>query len=159
MTSKYYIEKLELEKHPEGGWYREVYRAVGEVHLENMLTRNYSTAIYYLLEGSDFSGFHRIKSDEIWHFYDGFPINIYVLDEQKGLQILKLGLVEGALPQQIVSAGAWFAAEIDNKKAFALVGCTVAPGFDFKDFEMASQDTLLQHYPMHEPLIRSLTRY
>ncbi len=159
-TAKYWIEKLELLPHPESGYYKEVYRSTEEVvaellPLQRTGIRSINTAIYYLLEKEIFSAFHRIKSDEIWHFYDGKSIVIYVIDKKGKLEEL---LLDKNNPMQIVPKNTWFAAELKDKNSFALVGCTVAPGFDFEDFEMGERSRLLSEYPDHEILIERLTK-
>jgi uncharacterized protein len=150
-----YINKLKLIDHPEGGFYREVYRSEMVLKNVNGQERNISTSIYYLLSDGAFSAFHRIKSDESWHYYDGEGfLEILVLDDGK-LEILRLGLdiSTGERPQQMVPAGKWFAARLNNPDGFVLAGCTVAPGFDFQDFEMARKQDLLRAYPEHKELI------
>lgn len=160
-----FVEKLGLQPHPEGGWYKETYRSNGLMpgeHLPAGFTgpRCFSTAIYFLLEGQQFSAFHRIKSDELWHFYYGDPINIYNITENGTLEEIKLGnnVDNGEVFQAVVPAGRWFASQPANPNSFALVGCTVAPGFDFADFEMAKRADLLQEFPQHSDLIMRLTR-
>ena len=160
MKSKYWIKKLKLKRHPEGGYFRETYRSSeGTEHaaLPDRFTgsRPFSTAIYYLLELNDFSCFHRIKSDELWHHYDGCNIVIHVLSPKDGYKRLLVGKTN---PQCVVKAGDWFAAAITDKKSFALAGCTVSPGFDFADFEMGRLNKLLRAFPKQAKLIKKLTR-
>ncbi|MEI6084245.1 MAG: cupin domain-containing protein [Verrucomicrobiota bacterium] len=138
-TASYWIEKLRLVKHPEGGYYRETYRALLDV----------STAIYFLLPAGEVSLLHRIKSDEVWHFYAGSPLTIQVLGEAA----IELS---AAMPQAVVPGGRWFGATVAGE--FALAGCTVAPGFDFQDFEMGDRTTLLRQFPQHRQLIERLTK-
>jgi predicted cupin superfamily sugar epimerase len=161
----FWIEKLGLEKHPEGGFFRETYRSQGIIP-EHALSgapegaRCFSTAIYYLLSGHGFSAFHRIRSDELWHFYTGSQLKIHVINLQGEYQLLKLGgnPEEGESFQAIVEAGCWFGAELSDPRTFALVGCTVAPGFDYRDFEMADRGDLLERFPRHSSIIIKLTR-
>ena len=137
--ANYWIDVLDLEKHPEGGYYKETYRSDEKVNLNEFDgERNLSTAIFFLLEEGNFSAFHRIKSDEMWHFYDGSPLVIHMIDEKGNYSSQKLGknMEQGELLQFVVPAGVWFASEV-LEGAFSLVGCTVSPGFDFNDFEMA----------------------
>jgi len=147
-------------RHPEGGYFRETYRSTEKIE-KNALprrftgSRSFATAIYYLLEGKDFSGFHRIKSDELWHHYDGCSIVIHVLSPKGGYKRLTVGK---SSPQCIVKAGDWFAAELSDKKSFALTGCTVSPGFDFEDFELGGRNDLIRKFPRHTKLIEKLTR-
>lgn len=159
--AKYYIHKLELQKHPEGGWFKEIYRSQ-EIIEQGIFNkrfsgdRNISTSIYFLLEKGQFSAFHRIKSDEIWHFYDGGMTKIYSISPKGELTIHKLGLniENGELPQIIIPGGEYFAAEPSTD--FTLVGCTVAPGFDFEDFEMPSKQELVALFPKQVEIIEEL---
>ncbi len=150
------VARLELLPHPEGGYFRESYRAAGEIP---GLGRSHSTAIYYLIEGGDRSKLHRIKSDEIWHFYFGDPIVIAEIDGAGSVTETVLGqdLSEGQLPQHVVPAGRWFGAFLPKGEGYALVGCTVAPGFDFADFEMGKKDELFALYPKARELIDRLS--
>lgn len=164
-SAKYWIEKLQLQKHPEGGWFKEIYRS-DEVILADALptgfsgSRSISTSIYYLLEGEDFSAFHRIKSDEIWHFYTGTSaIGIISVEEGKiKKQLLGDHPHENRCFQIVVPKNTWFAARLVNKQGFALAGCTVSPGFHFDDFEMANQE-LIEQFPELEKEIVGLIRY
>lgn len=119
-----------------------------------------ATAIYFLLRGSQCSAFHRLKSDEIWHFYIGSPISIFVIGKDGRLMTAKLGLnaEENERPQFIIRAGSWFAATLDKEKSYALIGCTVAPGFDFADFEMGNRIKLCRQFPEHSILINKLSK-
>jgi uncharacterized protein len=165
MTARYYIDHLQLKPHPEGGFYRETYRSAGTIAtscLPNEVKgdRSFSTAIYFLLQESDFSAFHRIKSDECWHFYEGGTLLIHVLQQNGSYSCTRLGknIQEGETFQYVVPAGAWFASEPAASSFFTLVGCTVAPGFDFADFEMARKENLLRQFPEHELLITRLCK-
>ena len=159
------ITKLGLAPHPEGGWFRETYRAT-ETVLGAVLPdrfsgdRSFCTAIYYLLEKGDISAFHRIKSDELWHFHTGTVLTVHLFSQEGEYQALPLSadLTAGASFQVVVPAGCWFGAEVTGGGDFSLVGCTVAPGFDFVDFEMADRESLLRQFPDHGELIRRLTR-
>lgn len=163
--AKYFVEKYRMQLHPEGGWFRETYRSdemvLGE-HLPNRFGdgRCFSTAIYFLLEGEQFSGFHRIKSDELWHFYAGGPLHVYVITPQGDLEIIKLGNNpdNGEVFQAVVKAGCWFASQPAMPHSFCLVGCTVAPGFDFADFELAKAQVLAKQFPQHQTIINKLCR-
>lgn len=165
MNSKQYIRLLNLQPHPEGGFYRQTYRSnefLAATTLPERFKGNrpFSTAIYYLLEQGDFSSFHKIKSDECWHFYSGSTLYIHVIENDGNYFYAKLGslLQNGEVFQFIVPAGAWFAAEPAPETAFALAGCTVAPGFDFEDFEMGHRETLLKQFPQHNTIIDRLCR-
>jgi uncharacterized protein len=164
-SAKYWIEKLELTGHPEGGYFKENYRAKEQIAPQALperfkSARDFSTAIYFLLEGNDFSAFHRIKQDELWHFYQGGPLLVHVIAPNGEYSQLKVGsnFEQGEQFQAVVKAGSWFASELADKSSFALVGCTVAPGFDFEDFELAEAQKLAKEFPRHEPLIRRLCR-
>lgn len=160
--ARYYIDKLGLEKHPEGGYYREIYRA-GEMFFTETIPakklnkKNISTSIYFLLNGRDKSLFHRLKSDEIWHFYDGCDVKIYIIDIEGNLSDVQLGKSSEVF-QFVIPKNNWFAAELTDKNSFALVGCTVSPGFDFNDFELADRIKLLKKYPEYERLIKRFTK-
>ncbi len=165
ITAKLLIDKFRLQPHPEGGFFKENYRSVEMVSQSSLPKRfqgdrHYSTAIYFLLQQGDFSAFHKIKSDECWHFYAGTTLLIYILHLNGKLEIIKLGNKgdEGECFQAVVPAECWFASEPANGSAFSFVGCTVAPGFDFDDFELAKMDELSKHYPQHKLLIDRLTR-
>jgi|SRR6476660_721071 predicted cupin superfamily sugar epimerase len=164
-SAKYWIDKLGLIAHPEGGYYRETYRSglsIAREALPPQFTgpRLVSTAIYFLLEGNNFSAFHRLRSDELWHFYAGGPIVVHVIEEKGDYFELLIGNNPGAgqVLQAVVKAGCWFASRLQDPQSFALAGCTVAPGFDFEDFEMAERSQLLRRYPQHAKRIEQLTR-
>lgn len=154
--AQYWIDTLQLQPHPEGGFYKETYRAEGVIA---DLQRNYATAIYFLLLEDAFSAFHRIQSDEMWHFYAGHAIHIYVIDTEGKLKVHQLGnhYAQGEQFQVVVPGGCWFASRMAQPHTYGLVGCTVAPGFDFRDFEMAHRHTLTAMYPQHAEIIRELT--
>ena len=165
MTPSLLINKFGLLPHPEGGWYKETYRS-GERLDKTMLperfngTRSISTAIYFLLEQGNFSAFHRIKSDECWHFYCGGSLLIYIIQDNGSMDIVSLGnnIEKGDLFQYVVPANCWFASKPANDALFSFVGCTVAPGFDFDDFEMANANDLSNKYPKYAEMIKSLCR-
>lgn len=154
-----------MQPHPEGGWYKETYRstfsiAAGALPAQFGGARSCCTAIYFLLEQGQFSAFHRIKSDELWHFYAGDALEVFVIDHSGQLRIIRLGsnTDRGEVFQAVVEAGCWFASRPAAGSAYSLVGCTVAPGFDFADFEMAAQQPLMNQYPQHSEIIRQLCR-
>lgn len=154
------IRRFDLQPHPEGGFFCETYRSTATVKREGSAeTRSASTAIYYLLCGGAHSAWHRIKSDEVWHFYAGEPLLVHVLDETGKRVTYRLGnplTHPGTVFQAVVSAGLWFAAECEDPATFALVGCTVAPGFEFSEFDLADVDTLRRAYPAHAEFIARL---
>lgn len=163
-SAKSIIEKLGLEPHPEGGYFRETYRSEGIINEENLDDyyegeRSYSTCIYFLLTSDKFSAFHRIKQDEIWHFYDGSPIRLHVISEtgEYSYHIIGRDLKSGEKPQLVVPGGCWFAAEVVNTNDYSLVGCTVAPGFSFDDFELKARKELTNLFPHNEQIIVKMT--
>ncbi|MFN8264505.1 MAG: cupin domain-containing protein [Chitinophagaceae bacterium] len=160
-----FITELKLQPHPEGGFYALTYKSDGQIPHEVLPdgfsgNRVFSTAIYFLLSGKDFSAFHRIQSDELWHFYAGCGLEIFVNYPNGESEVLKLGsdLNNGFRFQQLVPAGCWFASKPVDENCFSLVGCTVAPGFDFAEFELAEKEQLLSVYPQHSDWIRQLCR-
>ena len=157
------IRRFGLEPHPEGGYYSETYRADNLVRRDGASdadgTRAASTAIYFLLAEGAYSAWHRIRSDELWHFYAGSPIEIHSIDERGVLSTRKLGHAleqPGTVFQAVVPAGHWFAARCCDPSTYALVGCTVAPGFEFGEFEIADVDALAAKYPLHRSIIELL---
>jgi predicted cupin superfamily sugar epimerase len=162
--AQYWIKKLNLLPHPEGGYFRQTYRADLAIPREALPpnftgARAVSTAIYFLLDGESFSAFHRIRSDELWHFYAGSPLLVHVIAEDGSYSQIQLGNPEaGEVFQGVVKAGCWFASCLKDPNSFALVGCTVAPGFDFEDFELAERSEHIKLFPQHQNLIERLTR-
>ncbi len=159
------VTHYQMLPHPEGGYFKETYRSserIPHLGLPNRFEgdRYFGTAIYFLLDQGNFSAFHRIKSDETWHFYAGQALEIFVLHDSGELQMILLGnqIQTGETFQATVPAGAWFASRPAANTSFSLVGCTVAPGFDFADFELAKADILVQDFPQHVSLIRELCR-
>lgn len=163
-TATYYIEKLGLTRHVEGGSFAETYRSASLIPgavLGNSFGGDCvcSTGIYFLLEEGQFSAFHKIASDEMWHFYDGDPLSVYEIEANGQLTVHQLGrnLEAGEVFQCVIKAGNWFGSRCNTPNGFSLVGCTVAPGFDFRDFELAGRETLSKQYPQHRELIHTLT--
>lgn len=169
-SAEQWKQALELCQHPEGGWFREVYRAEETIPHQSLPrrftgARSFSTAIYFLLREAEFSAFHRIQQDELWHFYDGSALTIHRIDPAGNYSTVKVGRSPEAGENllAVVQAGWLFGATVDvagkkDSSAYALVGCTVAPGFDFADFEMPSRQQLLGEYPQHRKIIAELTR-
>lgn len=158
----YWIEHLELKSHPEGGWYKEVYRSEEEIPVNGLPvrykgSRSFSTSIYYLLEKGQISALHRIQSDEQWHFYAGSPLSVFIIHPNGILENLVIGSnpEKGEVFQGVVKAGCWFGSMVEE--GYALVGCTVSPGFDFADFELGKREELLHQYPQHKEIILRLT--
>jgi predicted cupin superfamily sugar epimerase len=163
--ASYWIEKLRLEPHPEGGFFRQTYRSDIQIAAEAVPARfsgerTASTAIYFLLGGDDFSAFHRLRSDEIWHFYVGSGLIVHVIDPAGEYSRIRLGSdgEKEEVLQTVVQAGCWFGSELADRNSYALVGCTVAPGFDFEDFELGKKLELVRCYPQHRRVIERLTR-
>jgi predicted cupin superfamily sugar epimerase len=150
-------KKLGLEKHPEGGYFKETYRSETSIDIEGYEgSRSISTAIYYMLAGNDFSAFHRIKSDEIWHYYAGGTVTLYAIDKDGRLSKTRIGK-NGAF-QAVIKAGTWFAAALDSKRSYCLLGCTVSPGFDYRDWELGERNDLVRMYPQHRKIIERYTK-
>lgn len=157
MDTNEIIQHLQLLPHPEGGYFRETYRSAEMLTTSAGNSRNVSTAIYYLLEDEDKSHFHRIRSDEIWHFHGKDPLEILII-EQAELSIKTLGnkLAQGEVPQVVVPAGCWFAARVKNGSGYSLVSCTVAPGFDYLDFELGTKEHLIREFPHLKEIIEAV---
>ena len=160
MNANDLIEYFNMTKHPEGGAFLETYKCKENVKFPGFdSTRSYSTGIYFLLQQGEFSAFHKIKSDEMWHFYLGGALKIVEIDLQGNLieTILGRDILKGENLQYVVPANHWFASIPMSDTEFSFVGCTVSPGFDFKDFELASFEKLSSLYPSHSKIIKSLT--
>jgi predicted cupin superfamily sugar epimerase len=163
-TADYWIDKLSLKQHPEGGYYTEMYRADENISQTALPARyggdrSFATSIYFLLKGNECSHFHRIQSDETWHFYQGTCLELFVL-AKNGLLISHLlgpNFESGERFQVTIPKDHWFGAKVCNRDSYALLGCTVAPGFHFEDFELAERQKLIETYPQHSKLIQELT--
>ncbi|MHA4845728.1 cupin domain-containing protein [Flavitalea antarctica] len=160
----YWIRELNLTRHIEGGSFRETYRS--PIILDQQaIGKNYkaprpvSTSIYFLLEKGQFSAFHKIASDETWHFYEGDPLDIFEFTPGGELITHKLGRdpSKGQSFQLMIPGGRWFGSRVADNGTYSLVGCTVAPGFDFADFELAGRAELTDLYPAHKTLIAEMT--
>lgn len=163
MSAEQIIEALGLAPHPEGGFYAETFRS--ELRVSSAVhsggIRSGSTAIYFLLRSDDFSALHRVCSDEVWHHYMGDPLALTLLHPDGRAERVLLGddFAAGERPQFVVPQGVYQAARPQPGHAgFTLCGCTVAPGFEFHDFEMPAREVLRREFPQHEELILSLTR-
>lgn len=162
-TAEYYIEKLNLLVHPEGGYYAENYRSEESIEksaLPNRYpsARAFGTSIYFLLTPDSVSNFHRLSSDEIWHFHDGGAACIHMLSPEGKLVSKTIGkdLENGEQFQVVIPKHHWFAGEV-VKGDFILVGCTVSPGFEFEDFELADRSALVNEFPQHKGIIDLFT--
>lgn len=154
-TSLYWIDKYNMLPHPEGGYYKELFRSELEVD-GGWGKRNALTSIFYLLEGDDYSAFHRIKSDELWYHHAGETL---LTHEIKANGSLITHTINAENPFAAIKAGSWFASEVKDQKSYVLVSCAVAPGFDFADFELANTADLVNEYPVHADLIKRLKRH
>ncbi|OHX65236.1 cupin domain-containing protein [Flammeovirga pacifica] len=158
MTKQEVIDQLDMTPHPEGGFYVETYRSHKTAFVnKNELERNISTAIYYLLGEGDYSTFHKLKFTELWHYHTGCPVEVVEITPKGELikTIVGIGLKEGQQPQYVIKGGNWFAARPLTKSSedYVLVGCTVAPGFEFEDFEIGLYDNLIKEFPQHKEII------
>jgi len=162
--ASFWVETYRMLPHPEGGYFAETYRAAETIPQEALPTRfagprSFSTAIYFLLESHHFSALHRIQADEVWHFYAGGPLHVYVITPDGALEVIRLGNnpEAGEVFQAVVPAGCWFGSKPADGTPYSLVGCTVAPGFDFADFEMADRGGLLAEFPALREVVERLT--
>jgi uncharacterized protein len=153
-----------MQAHPEGGYFAETYRSAEKIPHQALPNRfksdrSFSTGIYFLLESHHISALHRIESDEMWHFYAGCPLNVYTIDSEGVLKIIRLGNNpdNGEVFQAVVPAGVWFGSKPAEPNSYSFVGCTVAPGFDFEDFEMKNRTELLVMFPQHQAIVEILT--
>jgi predicted cupin superfamily sugar epimerase len=159
-TADYFIKQLDMIPHQEGGFYKEVYDSEDNVSVENINEpRKLWTTIYFLLRDGEVSNFHRLKSDEMWYYHAGSSLTIYMINPEGELIIEQLGLdiENGEKPQVLVPKGYIFGSAMNNS-GYALVGCMVAPGFEFKDFELFERNYLLDKYPIFKEIILKLTR-
>ena len=161
---EHWISALGLQSHPEGGYFKETYRSELEfdpkdIGLKIKGKRSLSTGIYFLIESENFSAFHRIKSDEMWHYYGGDPLIVHMIDERGvyAKQLIGNNLDKGEQLQFVVPANVWFASEVKKGGDYSLVGCTVSFGFDFADFELADIE-LIKKFPQHKRIIERLLK-
>jgi predicted cupin superfamily sugar epimerase len=168
MNKKSLIEHYKMQPHPEGGYFKETFRSKDKIDFIHE-PHSASSDIVYMLSRDDVSCFHRIKSDELWHFFDGLPLTVVILDinEASHYKLIRLGknFSNGEEFQACVPSGLWFGAFIDKKDKendletdHSLVGCTVAPGFEFSEFEIADRQHLLEQFPLAYDVIQMLTK-
>lgn len=165
LSAEIWRDRLGLDRHPEGGWFRRVYASAGMISQTALPAafhgpRPFGSAIYYLLEAGDICRLHRIASDEIWHHYHGAEVELVELDDNGRLEVHRLGKDprNGALPFRMIPAGNWFGARPSADTGdYALLGCTVIPGFDFAEHEMGRREQLLNRFPQHREWITHLT--
>ncbi|SIS55887.1 cupin domain-containing protein [Belliella pelovolcani] len=151
------VAQLDLIPHPEGGFYKEFYRANLGVSTDSG-ERSIMTSIYFLLTSENISKFHQIKSDEMWFYHEGSPLTVHVIDSKGQYEKIKVGPVgEKNKPQQLVPAGVIFGSTVDENNSYSLVSCVVAPGFDFEDFRLFEREELLDRFPQHVEIIKQLT--
>lgn len=160
----YWITRLHLTAHPEGGYFRQTYYSPDIISAAALpdryqANRAVATAIYFLVAAPQVSKFHRLRSDELWLYHAGYPLTISAITPEGGLRqfILGLDLDNGAVPQVCISQGWWFGAAVNDPQGYTLVSCIVAPGFDFADFELADRAQLVSAYPQHHTMIHRLT--
>jgi predicted cupin superfamily sugar epimerase len=149
------IERFNMQAHPEGGYYSETYRSELEIPGKE---RQLMTAIYFLIPSGHVSHFHRIKSDELWFFHSGSSLIVHTLDERGHTENhVGLDFNKNEQPQFLVKAGTIFGSSVKDENSYSFVSCVVAPGFDFRDFELFDTETLLQLFPENESIVRQLT--
>ena len=158
-NAQYFIDKLEMLPHVEGGYYKECLASSETLVTDSRGGRQLWSSIYFLLEMGDVSHLHRLHSDEVWYYHSGSSLTIYMISPEGTLITQQLGcdLEKGEQPQVLVPKGYIFGSA-QNVAGYALVGCMVAPGFDFKDFELFTREELLEKYPQHQEIIMKLTR-
>ncbi len=160
-----WIRLLGLSRHPEGGWYREIYRSDETISGSALpdrfgADRAMATSILYLLAGEEFSAFHRLRADEIWSYHAGSGLVLHRILPGGVLSDERLGIdpERGQPPQRIMPAGCWFAVTVEDPASYGLAGCVTAPGFAFDDFELGDRERLTAEYPALGAWIRRLTR-
>jgi uncharacterized protein len=159
VTKEYWIQHLDLKPHPEGGFFKEVYRSSIGVSKDDLpigykSSRRLSTSIYYLLRSGDISKMHRLKSDELWFFHFGSPLKVILIDPEgkKHTKILGNNPEKAEYFHILIPAGNIFAAEVMEPDFYSVISCVVSPGFEYDDFEMFEKDDLIQAYPKHTDL-------
>jgi len=163
-TADEWIATLTLAPHPEGGYYREMYRSPGTISAQALPghrggERAFATSIYFLLKSGERSHYHRLRSDELWYFHAGAPLVRSVIGPSGGRTRRRMGFdaAAGEALQCVVPADHWFGAEVDEPDSFSLISCVVSPGFDFADFELGTRAGLLEQFPQHAASIEALT--
>jgi uncharacterized protein len=159
------VKRLELKPHPEGGYYRETYRSSDTIPVTALASRyngarSVSTSIYYMLDTNTFSAMHRVKSDEVYHFYSGDPLELLLLYPDGKTEVVIIGsdIAAGHYPQFVIPRDCWQGSRVRPGGSYSLIGATVAPGFDFADFEIGKRADLVAQYPAQSDLISALTR-
>jgi uncharacterized protein len=167
-TARRIIDALGLQPHPiEGGFFRETYRSSGRIPPSALPGadssgpgRSFGTAIYYLLTAETFSEMHRLPTDEVFHMYLGGPVRmLQLLPDGTGREVLiGTDVLAGQQPQLVVPAGVWQGSRLEPGVEFALMGATMAPGFDYADYEQGRRNALVEQFPAHAEFIKALTR-
>lgn len=160
---QYYISKLGLEPHPEGGYFKRTFESQEQITDQELMVhfegkRMLYTSIYFLLTSNDVSHFHRLQSDELWYYHAGSPLSVHMIDENGEYTEHKLGLdlENGEVPQVLVPKNTIFGSSVKDRDTFSLVGCMVSPGFEYQDFELFTQEELLLKYPEHKEIIMKI---
>jgi predicted cupin superfamily sugar epimerase len=157
LDKNYWINRLDLQVHPEGGFYKEIYRSDVKVNNTRGQQRIASTSIYYLLDADTKSFCHRLQSDEIWYYHAGAPVTLYLIDEAGNWSLKICGPGEGEELSVLIPKNTWFGARVTQPDSFVLVSCIVSPGFDFTDFEMIDRNELIELFPQHKEGILKYT--
>lgn len=152
MDKNHWIERLELQVHPEGGFYKEIIRSDEMVNTVdgNIQQRPSYTSIYYLLDSETKSFCHRLKSDEMWYYHSGAPVTLYLIDEAGNWSLKTCGPGDGEELSILIPKNTWFGARVTEPNSFVLVSCMVSPGFTFTDFEMIDRNELIEMFPQHK---------
>ena len=153
-TPEYWIDKLNLERHTEGGYFREVYRKKADVQGGDL-----ATSIYYLLPSGEASKLHRLENDEVWYYHYGSPLILYFITPQGKAESYLLGpeVEQGHHFSKVIPARTIFGAEVRDPDTFSLVSCNMSPGFDYDDFELMDRKKMLTLYPEYADMIHKLT--
>jgi len=153
------VEHYQMIEHPEGGWFKEVFRSAESLKNNEKENRSLLTSIYFMLTDQNCSNFHSIKSDELWYYHSGAGFTVHCISPKGEYYTLKIGpnFAAGEVYQAVVPKGTIFGSTVEVKDSYSMVGCAVAPGFDFADFKLFSRKELLQKYPQHQTIINRLT--
>lgn len=156
MDKHYWINKLGLQHHPEGGYYKEIYRSDENVHHKGQ-SKSTATSIYYLIDSETKSFCHRLKSDELWYHHQGASVTLYMIDTNGNWSVQICGPNEGENLTVLIPKNVWFGARVTDPDSFTLVSCVVSPGFEFADFEMIDRNELIKIFPQHKEEILKYT--
>jgi len=156
LDKNYWINRLNLQHHPEGGYYHEIYRSNEKVNHEGM-DKSTATSIYYLIESDAKSFCHRLKSDELWYYHQGSSVALYMIDEEGKWSVSICGPHEGENLTVVIPKNHWFGARVVSPESYSLVSCVVSPGFEFSGFEMIDRNELIELFPQHKEEILKYT--